>query len=278
MPVLEEYIADFQKNIILQKFVKITIILVITFLAIFIANLFFEKTIKKSIEKYNYSNKINTVSSVTKNFINVVIYFLSITAILNVFNINTSSILAVAGIGGMAIAFAAQSIIKDVISGAFILIENQFNVGDYITINSIGGTVEYIGLRLTKLRDIDGKEIIIPNGEISLVINHSINQSRAAVEVIISDNTKYETIETLLNQACKQVFEKSENFITIPEVLGIQEFNNFGYKILIQTYTQNGLHFVAQRELRREILNVLGENGINISNLKEKKWNADKEI
>lgn len=270
MSVLEEYIAKFDKNIMLQRFISIVIIVVVTSIIIFLANLFFEKTIKKYIEKKNYSNKINTVTTVTKNFINVVIYFLSITAILNVFNINTSSILAVAGIGGMAIAFAAQSIIKDVISGAFILIENQFNVGDYVTINSIGGTVEYIGLRLTKLRDIDGKEIIIPNGNISLVINHSINQSRVAVEVIITDNTKYEEVESLLNRACKQVFEKSENIIAIPNVLGIQEFNNFGYKVLVQSYTKNGLHFVAQRELRREILNVLSENGVNISNLKEK--------
>lgn len=262
--------SNLDEKLILERLTSVIVILVITALAIFIANLVFEKTIKKTIEKKAFSNKINTVSLVAKNFINVVIYFLSITAILNVFNINTSSILAVAGIGGMAIAFAAQSIIKDVISGAFILIENQFNIGDYVTINSIGGTVEFIGLRLTRLRDIDGKEIIIPNGEISLVINHSINQSRAVVEVIISDNTKYEIIESLLNQAAKQIFEKSDNFIAVPEVLGIQEFNNFGYKVLIQTYTKNGLHFVAQRELRREILNVLSENGVNISNLKEK--------
>ncbi len=270
MSFIKEYIAKFDKNIILHKIISIAIIVFVTVIAIFLANLFFEKTIKKYIEKKNYSNKINTVSTVTKNFINVIIYFLSITAVLNVFNINTGSILAVAGIGGMAIAFAAQSIIKDVISGAFILIENQFNVGDYVTINSYGGTVEYIGLRLTKLRDIDGKEIIIPNGNISLVINHSINKSRVVVEVIITDNTKYEKVENLLNRACNQIFEKSDNFIAIPEVLGIQEFSNFGYKVLVQSHTKNGLHFVAQRELRREILNVLSENAVNISNLKEK--------
>lgn len=270
MDFLREFISIFQENIVINKILRVLIILFITFIVKSIVNLIFNKKIKTRIEKNNLSGKVNTVTSVAKSFIDVVIYFIAITQVLNVFNVNTSSILAVAGIGGMAIAFAAQTIIEDVFSGAFILIENQFNVGDYITVNSIGGTVKHIGLRVIKLIDIDGKEIIIPNGEIRTVINHSVNQSRAAVNVYISDDSEYEKIEKLLKIACQKTFEKSKNFIEVPEVIGIQEFYEFGYSILIETFTYNGKQFEAKRELRKEILNVFNENNINISNLRKK--------
>jgi moderate conductance mechanosensitive channel len=115
-----------------------------------------------------------TLSAICRSTLSATIYFVAILAMLGkVFGINTATLIATAGIGGLALSFGAQSLVKDVIQGFFILIENQFYVGEKVKINEFTGFVEDLNLRITKLRGEENDLIIIPNGSITVVTNFS---------------------------------------------------------------------------------------------------------
>jgi len=251
---------------IVSKLLKVLIILLIFTVIRQLIQRIFDTRIESKIENAKNRDKKKTVMSLVKSVINVVLYFIAITFILNVFNINTTSIVAVAGVGGMALAFASQSIIEDVISGAIIITENQFNIGDLVTVNDITATVKNVGLRVTKLEDIDGREIIIPNGEISKVVNYSINDMRAAVTVYISDNKPYEEVEMALQKACETVYFEND-YINKPEILGIENLDVEGYQVLIAAKVPNGKQWEIQRMIRREIIRELQKADISFARL-----------
>lgn len=264
---MNEFLFNIFGSVLLVKIVKVMAIIIILFIIKAILNKIILDKISSRLENRPYHNKANTVFSVVSNLINVVIYFIAITYILSIFNIDTSSILAVAGVGGMAIAFASQAVIKDVISGAFIMIENQFNIGDTVTVSGINGVVKSVGLRTTKLLDFDGKEVIIPNGVITTVINESVNEMRALVIVYITDNTPYDEVKEALQEACKTAFEQEGLFLEEPKVLGVDSFTEIGYTVRIQSNSINGTQFGAQRFLREQIIKTLQSKNIDFSNV-----------
>lgn len=119
------------------------------------------------------AQKMRTVSALIKSIMRYCVYFLSIVLILNILGIKTGALLASAGVVGLAIGFGAKSLVEDLLSGVFLIIEGQFAVGDSITAMDVTGVVESIGMRITKLRDADGALHYLPNGKIVLVTNHS---------------------------------------------------------------------------------------------------------
>lgn len=253
---------------LVSKLIRVLIIFVVFMIIKQVIQKIFDTKIEAKLENAKNSEKKKTVMSLLKSIINFILYFIAITYILNVFNINTSSIIAVAGVGGMAIAFASKSLIEDVISGAIIISENQFNIGDLVSIKDTIATVKNVGLRVTKLEDIDGREIIIPNGEINKVINYSINDMRAAVTVYISDNKPYELVENALEKACETVYSQNDN-ITKPEILGIEDLDVMGYQVLISAKVLNGKQWEIQRKLRREIVRELQSANISFARLQK---------
>ncbi|WHT48712.1 mechanosensitive ion channel family protein [Sporosarcina thermotolerans] len=122
-----------------------------------------------------------TLLKLLENTLSYVVYFSAILAILQEFNIDVKGLVAGAGVLGLAVGFGAQSLVKDVISGFFILFEDQFSVGDYVKIGTAEGMVEEIGLRTTKLKNFTGEIFILPNGTISQVVNYSMKNSLAIV-------------------------------------------------------------------------------------------------
>ena len=130
--------------------------------------------------------RARTLGSLVQSIVRYMIYFITIVMILQEFKIDTTSLVAGAGIVGLALGVGAQSLIKDFITGFFILLENQFAVGDYIVIGDMSGTVEDIGLRVTKLRDGNGVLHIIPHGAIIRVSNYTRGHMQATVNVPIA--------------------------------------------------------------------------------------------
>lgn len=193
------------------KILKVTFdiikILVIAFIGIKIGDIlisrFYKLHTKGKIQLPE--RKIGTLMSLTKNILRYVIYFIAVASILKIFNIEMTSILAVAGIGSLAIGFGAQNLVKDVISGFFIIFEDQFGVGDYITINNFSGLVEEVGLRISKIRDFSGDLHIIPNGEIKTVTNHTRGSMRALVNVGIPYEEDVDRIINVLTQICEDI-------------------------------------------------------------------------
>jgi len=130
--------------------------------------------IRKIFSGNNANKRTSTLMVLLKNIANYVVwFFVAISLLEKLFNIDATSILAAAGIVGVAVGFGAQGLVKDVITGFFILFENHFSVGDTVTIEGFKGTVEVLGLRSTKIRNEEGDLFIIPNSSITKIINHS---------------------------------------------------------------------------------------------------------
>lgn len=263
----------FFENELINNLTRVAIIVLITILSKIVVDKIFDSRIKRQFYDTKYKSKAKTIFSILRNFLNIIIYFIAITAILNVFGVNTSSIIAVAGVGGMAVAFAAKSVIEDVITGAFILFENQFNIGDTVTIDGITGKVKFMGIRLTKLKDVDGREIIFPNSQIRTVINHSQNDMRCLVTVNITSFRPYEEVKEAINKALDKAYSQFSNFASKPEIKGVENFTEYSYLVRIDGLTKNGYQFDAQRLIREEILKELIKDKISFSTIKvENKW------
>jgi small conductance mechanosensitive channel len=173
-----------------------------------------------------------------------------------------TSILAVAGIGSLAIGFGAQNLVKDVISGFFVIFEDQFGVGDYITINNFSGLVEEVGLRTSKIRDFSGDLHIIPNGEIKTVTNHTRGSMRALVNVGVPYEEDVDKITNVLKQICEDIKKSRNDIIDGPSVLGITDFQDSQVLITIVAKTEPMKQWEVEREIRYRIKKVFDQEKI----------------
>ncbi|WP_372442225.1 mechanosensitive ion channel family protein [Metabacillus bambusae] len=206
----------------------------------------------------------NTLSKLLENILTYVVYFITIIMILEAVNINVGALLAGAGIVGLAVGFGAQSLVKDIITGFFIIFEDQFSVGDHIRVASFEGTVEEIGLRTTKIKNWTGELHIIPNGSIVEVTNFSIHNSMAVVDVSISFETDIPEAERVIQELLAEIPDKYENIVTPPELLGIQTLGASEIILRVVCEVEPMRHFHIARMLRKDIKMRLDEHGIEI--------------
>jgi small-conductance mechanosensitive channel len=170
--------------------------------------------------------RARTLGGLLQSMIRYVIYFITIVMILQEFKIDTTSIVAGAGIVGLALGVGAQSLIRDFITGFFIVLENQFAVGDYIVSGDMAGTVEDIGLRVTKLRDGNGVLHIIPHGAISRVSNYTRGHMQAVVNVPVAYDADIGKVFSLLDQACVAIGKDMIEVLEGPAVLGVVDIRS----------------------------------------------------
>jgi moderate conductance mechanosensitive channel len=201
---------------------KIALTIVAMYLIIKIGGHVIDKFVqrqKKSIFSFE-EKKTNTLAAVMKSILRYAVYFFGIVEILSlVFN---GISLTFAGIGGVAIGFGAQDILKDIINGFFVLIEDQFSVGEHVTIEDRSGIVISVELRITKIRDFNGDIYTIPNRFISKVTNHSRGPIRIMIDVEVPYEEDDDRVIEILNNACKQFKSENEEVLTEgPSVLGI---------------------------------------------------------
>jgi small conductance mechanosensitive channel len=245
---------------------KVALILLIAwvFLKIsesFINQLFFSrKTEKIHIDE----NKRRTLGSLLKSVIRYVTYFVAAVSILEVVGINTASLLTAAGIGGLAVGFGAQNLVKDVITGFFIILEDQYNVGDYVEAAGVKGIVDEIGLRTTRLRDFGGQWHIIPNGQINLVTNHSRGNMRALVRISIAYEEDLSRAISALEEVCSEIKAKRQDIVEGPMILGVSDMDNVGVVITLLARTVPMQQWSVERELRKAVLEKFEKENIEI--------------
>lgn len=203
--------------------------------------------------------KMKTLSSLTKNILRYVIYFVAVYSILEILGFRMGSILAVAGVGSLAVGFGAQSLVKDVITGFFVIFEDQFGVGDYITTNNFSGIVEEIGLRITKVRDFSGDLHIIPNGEIKVVTNHTRGGMRALVNIGISYEEDVDKVTNVLTKICDEIKNDRDDILEGPSVLGITGFNDSSVEVTVVAKTKPMQQWAVERDLRYRIKQVFDD-------------------
>lgn len=194
---------------------------------------------------------------------------IAITAVLMILNqfINIGPLLAGVGVVGLAISFGAQSLVKDVISGFFILFEKQFDVGDAVEIGGKTGEVERMTLRIVALRDLEGILHIIPNGTISSVSNKTHGWSRALLDVGVAYKEEVDRVRQVLEQLGETFLNDrawQSKLLDAPQVLGVQALGDNSVTIRMVVKTVPGRQWEVRRELWRRIKNRLDEEGIEI--------------
>lgn len=209
-----------------------------------------------------HTRRMTTIGKLMKNVTSYVVYFITIMLILSEFGINLGPLLAGAGVLGLAIGFGAQSLVKDVITGFFIVLEDQFAVGDVIQTGQFKGTVEVIGLRTTRIQSWTGEIHIIPNGMINEVTNFSVNNTVAVLDISIAHEEEVERAIEVIRFTMLMV--KDDNLINAPEVLGIQAIAATGITIRVIAECRPNMHPVVARKLNMEIKKALDASGIEI--------------
>lgn len=199
-----------------------------------------------------------------KSVLSYGIYFIALMTILDSLGIPVKGLIAGAGVLGLAVGFGAQSLVKDIITGFFIIFEDQFAVGDYVRIGAVEGTVEEIGLRTSKIKGITGELNIIPNGNILEVTNFSIHNSVAIVDIGIAYEGDVDQAERVINSLLESMPNRYEDLVKAPELLGVQSFGPSGVVLRITAETAPMRHFYIARQLRKELKDTLDANGIEI--------------
>lgn len=224
---------------------------------------FFAIKLKSPMRKSERREK--TMIKLLENTLKYVVYFSAILAVLTEFEIDVKGLLAGAGVLGLAVGFGAQSLVKDVISGFFIIFEDQFGVGDYVRINSAEGTVSEIGLRTTKIALFGGELYTVPNGQIGEVINFSVTNSMVLLDLALSYETDIDHAEVLINEFLKDLpKDRYAQVIGIPEVLGVQSIEPSRILLRIMAETEPVANFSVGRKLRQDLKRFLDENGIEM--------------
>ncbi|WP_068776494.1 mechanosensitive ion channel family protein [Paenibacillus sp. FJAT-26967] len=205
-----------------------------------------------------------TIGKLINNLISYVVNFITILLILGQVGINLGPILAGAGVLGLAIGFGAQSLVKDVITGFFIIFEDQFAVGDVIQVDAVRGTVEQIGIRVTRLRSWTGEVHFIPNGNIKQVTNFSINNSLAIVDISIAYESDIDKTVELLQKTVDEIAGTNDNIVSEPKVLGIQSLGQSEVVIRTIAECKPNAQVEVQRLLFAHFKKQLDANGIEI--------------
>ena len=207
-----------------------------------------------------------TISQLLRSVGRVVILVIALLLTFNLF-IDIGPILAGAGILGLAVSFGAQSLVKDVISGFFILFENQFAIGDVIEAGGKSGVVEKMTLRVVVLRDTEGAMHVIPNGEIKVVSNKTRGWSRAVVDIGVAyDEDVDHALAVVRDEAAQFTTDKtwSSQLDGPVEVLGVESLSDSAVVIRTLIKTQPGSQWGTAREFRRRMKNRLDREGIEI--------------
>jgi len=206
--------------------------------------------------------RVSTLTGLLMSVASYAVNFLIILTVLQLLGIPTAHVLAGAGIVGLAVGFGAQNFVKDIIGGFFILYEDQFGVGDVVSLAGVQGTVEEMGLRVTRIRDFDGSLHVVPNGDIGQVNNRSRGTSRIILDVEVAYEEELAEVLAVLERVCSQF--KNEALVEAPRVLGVQALGESAIVIRLFARTEPLEHWGLERQLRLEVKKALDAAGIEI--------------
>jgi small conductance mechanosensitive channel len=211
------------------------------------------------------TQRAETIGAVVRSVISIVIWSVAVLSVLDTLGINLAPLIAGAGIAGLALGFGAQSLVRDFLSGMFMLMEDQFGVGDVIDAGVATGTVEGVSLRTTRLRDIDGVVWHIPNGTILRVGNKSQQWSRAVVDVPVTYEADAGVATDVIREVAEDLWHDPDFasvILTEPSVLGVESLAPGRVVIRVVVRTQPQQQWRVERELRRRIKAAFDRAGI----------------
>jgi len=212
--------------------------------------------------------RAHTLGSVLGSIVSTVVWVMALFAVFGVLDINLGPLIAGAGIAGIAIGFGAQSLVKDIVSGIFMLAEDQYGVGDIVDLGEASGTVEKVSIRSTRLRDVFGVVWYVPNGQILRVANKSQEWARALLDITVAYDTDVAAAEEVIRQVAEAVAAEPAwqgDVLEPPEVWGIESFGPDGVAIRLVIKTRPATQFNLMRELRGRLKSALDEAGVSLA-------------
>ncbi|WP_089127301.1 mechanosensitive ion channel family protein [Tolypothrix sp. NIES-4075] len=225
--------------------------------------------------------RVSTISGVTKSIATFALLIVATLLTLTVLGIDVIPLLAGASLVGVALSLASQSLIKDAINGFLIILEDQYALGDVITVGQVGGLVENLNLRMTQVRDSEGRLITIPNSEIKIVANLSSRWSRADLNIPIGYQTNIDKALKLIEDvALKMDLDPiwQEQIIETPKVLGVDNFGDRGLIVRVWIKTQPLKQWDVAREFRRRLKIAFDKAGVSIPLPQQAIWVNDAEL
>ena len=211
--------------------------------------------------------RAETVTTVLRSVASGLIAVFTFVYVLDVLGWNLGPLLAGAGVAGVALGFGAQSLVRDFLAGTFLIIEDQYGVGDIVDLGEAVGTVEQVTLRVTRLRDQNGTVWHVPNGEVRRVGNKSQQWARAVIDVAIAPNADLELAAQVIGRAATEVWaldEAAPDVLGEPEVLGLEYLGPDAATIRLQGKTRPGAQWRVSRLLRVQIAEALASAGIEL--------------
>lgn len=219
--------------------------------------------------------RISTISSVTKSVVIITWTVVGILVGLSVVGVNIAPLLAGAGLIGVAISLASQNLIRDAINGFFIILEDQYAVGDVVGVGDATGVVEAINLRITQLRDTEGRLITVPNSEIRMVTNYTSNWSQVDLKIPIAYHSDVEKAISIIEDISNSMMRDrdwQQNILEKPALLGVDEFSSQGVIIRVWIKTKPLQQWPIAREYRRRLKIACDKAGIDLALPHQQIW------
>ncbi len=249
---------------------SLVLVIVISQIAIKIVEASINKVFRKKglMFQKTEETRLNTLRTIVTSALRYLILFIAGVMILEQLGLETGSLIAAAGLGGLAIGFGAQNLVRDIVTGFFILLEDHYDIGDFVTVSGISGIVEEMGIRVTRVRDFGGQLHIIPNGQIAQVTNHM----GAAMRVMFDVDIAYEVDVDRAIAVLDDLFTKLEelnpemaaNIVEGPRVLGVDALASSGVTLKIWARAATMTQWTVTRDLRKLIKQAFDREGIEI--------------
>ncbi|MEC9485733.1 MAG: mechanosensitive ion channel family protein [Candidatus Izemoplasma sp.] len=254
-----------QLNETLAKITVTGIMIVVWIIIGMIASKILSIIISKSLKVKNSNPaRAETVANLLSSVFKYVIWFIVIMVVLGELNVDITPFIASAGVLGLAIGFGAQEIVRDFISGFFVIVDGEFNVGDVVESDGFKGTVKTIGLRTTTLQNWKGETKIINNGNLGNIINYSTNNSTAVVDFGVAYDTDLPKLYELMPGLMDQIEKDYDDIVEKPTFLGVTELADSSINMRIIAKTNTMKHFQVERDIRRDVVLHCNENDIEI--------------
>ncbi|MBM7711854.1 mechanosensitive ion channel family protein [Enterococcus xiangfangensis] len=257
-------------SIMIQKGLTLLAVLVLFYLirkiGSFLINQSFERQKKKVADN---ATRIETIHTLSLNIFSYTLFFFFLYSILDTIGIPVGSLLAGAGIAGIAIGLGAQGFTNDIITGFFIIMEQQIDVGDYIRLTNlqIEGTVTSVGIRMLQMKSTDGTVHFIPNRNITTISNLSRAHMQVKVDIRIQPDEGYDKISRLIDETNQRLAEDfKDEIFDGPTLFGMVDLGNSNYAIRTILYVTNGKQYKVQEEFLTAYVKILHENNFTIPN------------
>lgn len=245
MNILQRYIQQFNFEetlmVLITKGIKLLILLIIFLLSKKIINFLFKHTVGRSLAwTIQTPARQKTIERLLHNCMNYVLYFFLVYWLLSILGVPVSSLLAGAGLAGVALGLGAQGFLSDVVNGFFILLENQFEVADSVEVGPVTGLVSTVGIRTTQIRGFDGTLHFIPNRNITIVSNKSRGDMRAQIDIPVYPSTDINKVTSIIQEVNQENIENYPQICGAPNIIGLSTTPSGQLVFRIDIFTKNG--------------------------------------